>query len=76
MAGGDGCSGLEEVAPMKGDEGVEYSRHWTNAVAGLSGGFVSAMAMHPLDVVTTRFQVATSRFLAGLRSSMQESTLA
>ena len=34
-----------------------YSRHWTNAVAGLSGGFVSAMAMHPLDVITTRFQV-------------------
>jgi hypothetical protein len=32
--------------------------------------------VHPLDVVTTRFQVATSRFFAGLRSSMQESTLA
>ncbi|KAJ1479887.1 mitochondrial carrier domain-containing protein, partial [Baffinella frigidus] len=36
-----------------------YSRHWTNAVAGLSGGFVSSMAMHPLDVITTRFQVHT-----------------
>lgn len=35
-----------------------YSRHWTNAVAGLSGGFVSSMAMHPLDVITTRFQVS------------------
>ena len=30
---------------------------WRNAVAGLSGGFVSSMAMHPLDVVSTRLQV-------------------
>eukprot|EP00960_Hanusia_phi_P063539 765504-Hanusia_phi.AAC.14 len=31
--------------------------YWKNAVAGLSGGFVSAVMMHPLDVVNTRFQV-------------------
>jgi hypothetical protein len=31
---------------------------WRNAVAGLSGGFVSAVAMHPIDVVNTRLQVA------------------
>jgi hypothetical protein len=32
---------------------------WRNAVAGVSGGFVSTMAMHPLDVVNTRLQVRT-----------------
>jgi len=30
---------------------------WVNAVAGVSGGFVSSIVMHPLDVVNTRFQV-------------------
>ncbi|EKX48839.1 hypothetical protein GUITHDRAFT_68495 [Guillardia theta CCMP2712] len=36
---------------------AQEQSYWKNAVAGLSGGFVSAVVMHPLDVVNTRFQV-------------------
>ena len=36
---------------------TQEQSYWKNAVAGLSGGFVSAVVMHPLDVVNTRFQV-------------------
>ncbi len=32
-----------------------------NAIAGIIAGFVSSLAMHPLDVVTTRMQAHDSR---------------
>lgn len=35
---------------------------WRNALAGVTGGFVATMAMHPLDVVNTRLQVADGKF--------------
>ncbi|GAV82434.1 Mito_carr domain-containing protein, partial [Cephalotus follicularis] len=39
----------------------ESKRQWENATAGAVAGFATVAAMHPLDVVRTRFQVNDGR---------------
>jgi len=51
-----------QEAPRDGEGGTGARQGlWRNAVAGLSGGFVSSIMIHPLDVVNTRVQVADGR---------------
>lgn len=54
-------SALKTVGHAKSEQKTEGPAQrkdlWRNALAGVSGGFVSTMAMHPLDVVNTRLQV-------------------
>ncbi|XP_042470129.1 folate transporter 1, chloroplastic-like [Zingiber officinale] len=42
-----------------GDESERWK--WENAVAGAGAGFATVAALHPLDVVRTRFQVTDGR---------------
>ncbi|KAL0745759.1 hypothetical protein Bca101_101736 [Brassica carinata] len=45
---------------------VAPSGQWENATAGAVAGFATVAAMHPLDVVRTRFQVNDGRGLSAL----------
>ena len=49
-------AGAKDQQPAAAQRGL-----WRNAAAGVSGGFVSTMCLHPLDVVNTRLQVQDGR---------------
>jgi len=80
-----GARGRPGAALVEKDAGVQDPQAaqrglWRNAAAGVSGGFVSTMCLHPLDVVNTRLQVQDGRLsqlpiyrstLHGLRSIAQ-----
>ncbi|MQL89609.1 hypothetical protein Taro_022187 [Colocasia esculenta] len=52
------------LAPMRGsDAGASSGWQWENAAAGAIAGFATVAALHPLDVVKTRFQGFPSRSL-------------
>ncbi|KAH9328081.1 hypothetical protein KI387_000189, partial [Taxus chinensis] len=52
---------IEKVA-REGNRRMQWQWEWENAMAGAIAGFTTVAALHPLDVVRTRFQVNDGRY--------------
>ena len=44
------------MSPSGGKNGNKRTIQWEHMAAGLSGGVVSTLALHPLDLIKVRFQ--------------------